>query len=433
MPARLAGRRNGERRNAEEIALDRGGHRARIDRVVAHVCAEVDARHDHVRREVEQSGHGDMHAIGGRAVHREVAVRRAPYDKRPVERERIGRAGGVALGRDHRHFAQAGERLGEQRDAGGEVAVVVRDEDSHANDSTVRRCLSPVRLGLLCLLVLPLAAYARLDYRVEIEAPREMKATLEKGLNIVRWRLDPEMDAERLKRLADEAVQEARETAATEGYFSAQVRAEIDSRAEPWVVRLRVEPGERTRVGEVDIRFTGPAAADGEARQHLRKVRENWLLRGGQPFRQEDWEAAKRTAVRELAGWRYAAASITQSRAAVDPAAHRADLVVELASGPPFRFGELKVNGTKRYTDRLIENLTPVRPGEPYDREKVILYQRRLLESGYFASVQADIDADPRLADAAPLRVGVIDAPKHHFESGIGDNTDVGSRITPRY
>src|SRR5258708_14774319 len=154
---------------------------------------------------------------------------------------------------------------------------------------------------------------------------------------------------------------------------------------------------------------------------------------GGQPFRQEEWEAAKRTAVRELAGWRYAAASITASRAAVDPAAHRADLVVELASGPPFRFGELKVNGTKRYTDRLIENLTPVRPGEPYDREKVILYQRRLLESGYFASVQADIDADPRLADAAPLRVGVIDAPKHHFESGIGDNTDVGSRITPRY
>ena len=286
---------------------------------------------------------------------------------------------------------------------------------------------------LLGLLALALPAHARLDYRVEIEAPREMKATLEKGLNIVRWRLDPEMDEERLKRLVDEAVSETRETAATEGYFSAQVRAELDASSEPWVVHLRVQPGERTRVGEIEIRFTGPVATDGEAQQHLKKVRENWLLRRGQPFRQEEWETAKRAAVRELAGWRYAAASVTQSRASIDPAAHRADLSIELASGPPFRFGELKVAGTKRYTDRLIENLVPVRPGETYDREKVILYQRRLLESGYFASVQADIDADPRLADASPLRVGVIDAPKHHFESGLGYNTDVGARITARY
>src|SRR5439155_21024537 len=170
--------------------------------------------------------------------------------------------------------------------------------------------------------------------------------------------------------------------------------------------------GERTHVGGVDLRFTGPAAADAEAREHLDKVGGTWLLRRGQPFRQEEWEAAKRSAVRELAGWRYAAASIAQSRAAIDPAAHRADLSIELTSGPPFRFGELKVNGTKRYTDSLIENLTPVCPGDTYDREKVILYQRRLLESGYFASVQAEIDPDPRLADAAPLRVGVIDAPK---------------------
>src|SRR5439155_6873999 len=125
--------------------------------------------------------------------------------------------------------------------------------------------------------------------------------------------------------------------------------------------------GERTHVGGVDLRFTGPAAADAEARQHLDKVRENWLLRRGQPFRQEEWEAAKRSAVRELAGWRYAAASIAQSRAAIDPAAHRADLSIYIPTRPPIRLGELKVNGTKRHTDSLIENLTPARPGDTYE------------------------------------------------------------------
>jgi translocation and assembly module TamA len=300
-------------------------------------------------------------------------------------------------------------------------------------NSLASRCLTCVRLSLLTLLCFASPALGKLDYRVEIEAPRELKATLEKGLNLVRWRLDPDMDAERLKRLVDEAVHEAREAAATEGYFSAQVRAEVESAGDPWVVRLSVEPGERTRVQDVDIRFSGPATSDGEARPRLARVRENWTLRPGRPFRQDDWEAAKRQAVRDLSGWRYAAASITDSRATIDPQAHRASLFVEMTSGPPFRFGELHVGGTRRYSDAIIENLVPVHPGETYDREKVILYQRRLLESGYFASVQAEIDAQPALADAAPLRVAVIDAPKHHFESGIGYNTDVGARLEARY
>ena len=44
----------------------------------------------------------------------------------------------------------------------------------------------------------------------------------------------------------------------------------------------------------------------------------------------------------------------------------------------------------------------PVRAGATYDRDLVLAYQRRLLETGYFASVQADIDTHPLLADAAP-------------------------------
>ena len=276
-------------------------------------------------------------------------------------------------------------------------------------------------------------AAAKLDYRVEIDAPKELKQVLEKGLNIVRWRGDPEMDDERLRRLVDEAIRESREAAATDGYFSAHVQAAIDSSAEPWVVRLRVEPGERTRVSEVEIRFSGPATTDGEARPHMERARQNWTLRPGQPFRQDEWESAKRQAVRDLAGFRYAAATLASSEARIDPETHRASLHVEIASGPPFRFGELRITGTRRYSDALVANLAPVHPGDVYDREKLILYQRRLLETGYFASVQAEIDQQPGVADAAPLRVSVIEASQHHVEWGISYNTDVGPRLQAAY
>ncbi len=276
------------------------------------------------------------------------------------------------------------------------------------------------------------SAWAALDYRVQIDAPRALAEPLERGLNLVRRRGDADMDEERLKRLVDEAVRESREVAATEGYFSARVDATVDPSAQPWIVHLAVQPGPRTHVRHVEIQFSGPAASDPDARSRFDRVRGAWLLRRGDPFRQQDWEEAKRNAVRELAGWRYAAATIASSRAAVDPETHEVVLELEIVSGPPFRVGELRVTGTRRHDEKLVENLAPIRPGEVYDREKVVLYQRRLLESTYFASVQAEIDTQAP-ADAAPLRISVIEAPKHHVESGISYNTDVGPRFEARY
>jgi translocation and assembly module TamA len=213
----------------------------------------------------------------------------------------------------------------------------------------------------------------------------------------------------------------------------ARVTATIDESAEPRVVRLRVEPGERTRVGEVEIRFRGPATHDAAAKTNFRRVRQTWSLRRGEPFRQAEWEAAKRTAVREMQSWRYAAASVAESSATIDPQTNRASLLIDIDSGPPFRFGELRVSGTRRYPQDLVRHLSPIRAGDDYDRDKVLLYQRRLLETGYFASVQADIDPATRLADAAPVRVSVIEASSQHFETGLSYNTDVGLRAEIGY
>lgn len=276
-------------------------------------------------------------------------------------------------------------------------------------------------------------ACAQLQYRVEIEAPREMADTLRQGLNLARWQNDPQMTPEQLRRLAEEAVREARETAATEGYFSASVSVSVEEGADPWIVRLTMDPGERTEVGEVDVWFRGPATEDDEARELLRRVRDGWSLRRGQPFRQEDWEAAKRAAVRELSNWRYAGARIARSQALIDPAARRARLLVELDSGPPFRFGELRVSGVRRYSERLVENLSPFRAGDVYDRDQLLVYQRRLLESGYFVSVQADIDPAEGKPEGSPVRVAVIEASTQHVEAGIGYSTDAGPRLELRY
>ena len=271
------------------------------------------------------------------------------------------------------------------------------------------------------------------SYRVEIKAPAELARTLREGSILVRRQGEGSIGPERLKRRIEEAVREAEEVAATEGYFGARVTASIDETTEPRTIRLQLDPGERTRVSSVEIRFRGPAADDPEARKQLERVREGWRLRSGQPFRQADWNEAKSAAVRELARWRYAAAAIGESEARIDPEARSAALTVVLDSGPPFRFGPLRVSGTQRYPDAVVENLSPIRAGDTYDRDKLLLYQRRLLETGYFASVQIDIDAQPQEAQAATLRIAVLEAPSQNVETGIGYSTDAGPRFELRY
>ena len=64
--------------DAEQEPFGRGGHGARVDRVVAHVGAEIDARNHHIRQLVEKAGHCQMHAISRRAIDEKEAVGRAP-------------------------------------------------------------------------------------------------------------------------------------------------------------------------------------------------------------------------------------------------------------------------------------------------------------------------------------------------------------------
>lgn len=286
---------------------------------------------------------------------------------------------------------------------------------------------------LAALACAPPAFAAGVEYRVEVEAPGMIAEPLRKGLNLVRWQDDPLMTPELLRRLAAEAERDAREVAAAEGYFSPEVRVDIDQGAQPWRVTVRVAPGERTRVVAVELRMTGPGADRPAAMAGLARARDNWALPPGRPFRQEDWANAKRAAVAEVARRHYAAARVASSEARIDPATREARLSLVVDSGPEFRFGEVSVSGTQRYAAEIVRNLSPVRPGEVYDYDKLVVYQRRLTESGYFASARTDLDTNPATASAAPLRVAVLEAPSQQLEAGISYNTDVGPRLQLRY
>lgn len=267
---------------------------------------------------------------------------------------------------------------------------------------------------------------AEFRLRLVVDAPSWLRETLQSGLDISRWQTYGNMTLPLLQSLVHDARAQALEAAATEGYYNAQVDITI---GEPQQgvrsVRLQVRPGEPARVANVSIALSGTRDPAAEAR-----VRAQWPLAPGEIFRQSAWESAKNSALAELARMRYVGAAVAESRATVDPDRGSVDLTLALDPGPVFAFGKITVAGLSKYPEKTVTYLAPFKPGDPYTREDVEVFLRRLNATNYFASAQVVIDDNRNLAAAAPVRVSVIEAPTRRLEAGIGYSTDTLYRAT---
>lgn len=272
-----------------------------------------------------------------------------------------------------------------------------------------------------------------LRYRVVIEAPSPLRETLATSVNLIRWQTYDQMTVSLFDALVRQANEQAKEAAATEGFFAATVDVGVDRTVTPFNVTVRVTPGAQARVRKATIAIDGIAATDDAGAAARMAVQQQWPLPPGTPFRQPDWIAAKQRAVGTLAGSAFAAAKLGFSEAVVDPDANSVDLDVRIDSGPVFYVGELEIEGLSRYPAELVRHYRTQRPGDRYSIAAIDQFVRRLNGTGYFASVHAAIDADLAHADDAPVRVSVIEAPPKKIEAGLGYSTDTAFRGNVSY
>lgn len=271
-------------------------------------------------------------------------------------------------------------------------------------------------------------------YRVKVVAPDAIAGTIAAAVDLVRWQDFADMTEELLDRLAREAVPQAREAAATQGYFSAQVDIAFDRTSQPATMTLTVTPGLPAFVTDVRIVVLGPAQQDVPTGiDAIAKIRHDWGLPVGEIFRQTAWTSAKEKAVARLTASPYAAARLVASEAKIGPDAKGAELSVEISSGPAFRFGAIEVQGLDKYSPALVKAFSTMQPGDLYSERILDDYIRRLLASGYFASVQASIVPDPTRADNATVALAAIEAPAKRLEVGVGYSTDTQWKASGNY
>lgn len=295
--------------------------------------------------------------------------------------------------------------------------------------------LRPRSLGALaaagCVLSLLASTTAHAAYRVEIDAPPPVRQLLADNLDLSRYRERQDVGDDQVDFMLATAADRVADLVATEGYFSPHTTVTIERASGTRLIRLHVAPGQRTRVAGVALKVEGDAAV--QAPEQAAALRRTWSLPPGAPFRQQDWDAAKRGGLEALDRHRYAAAKIAASEARVDADRHRADLSVAYDSGPPFTLGPVRIGGALRYPEAIVRNVDPLRLGEDYSVDRLLEFQRQILRTPYYANAVVTVDPDPAHARLAPVDVAVTENPVQRIRTGVGYSTDVGAHVDGRY
>ncbi|KAB0330912.1 autotransporter assembly complex protein TamA [Janthinobacterium sp. PLB04] len=311
------------------------------------------------------------------------------------------------------------------------------------------------------------AAPAPLQYEVKVNAPGDLDELLEKNLDLERFRGNPRMDREQLQRLVRDTPEQAKNLVATAGYYTPVVTVRVDTTGAKPVVIVDLDPGQPVTIDKVELELRGfdptPPLAASEP-YDTEALKRSWSLKTGSVFRQADWESAKRALLREVVQTRYPRAQLVDTQAVVDPETHKVSLLVVLDSGPELRFGELRIEGLKRYDASIIRNLDKIRPGEYYSESALQSFQARLQDTGYFASVevsadmssilneqieagqesqQAEVEGASAAAEAKPanrgpapllpLVVRVTENKQQNVSAGLGFSTNTGNRAQLNY
>ena len=271
------------------------------------------------------------------------------------------------------------------------------------------------------------------SFKVTWRAPDELRALFEKFLPPPK----PEETAQSRRGYVRPWIREIRkrvpQIAAAEGYFSTTLAVDFDD-DEHDEITVTVTPGPRTRVGDIQVSFTGDISGEGAEREARRQeILQGWGLKTGAPFRSADWDVAKTRIVESLASRDYAAAALASSEARVDADAARASLRLVLDSGPAFTMGDVQIQGLRHYPEAVVRRLVDLHPGERYSAERLAALQKSVQNGPWFSSVVVDVDRDREHPALVPVRLTVAERPRREVGLSAGYGTDDGVRAEAAY
>ncbi|MEM9303573.1 MAG: autotransporter assembly complex family protein [Pseudomonadota bacterium] len=291
---------------------------------------------------------------------------------------------------------------------------------------------SPIARALALMLAI-LAVPAQADRLVAVtinglDGPLLINAT--KFLGIEKLRADGDDRSETFLRYQfSRGEDEIRDALEPFGYYQVTIESRFEARPDGsgWAATFDVDRGPQVVFGEIAI-----ALGEAEGDDAVKQARAAMNLAPGAPFTHAAYEETKRKLQNLLAGLGYFENQLVENRVLVDPEAGTADVTLMLDSGPRYRFGPTRFEGSQ-FTEAFMSRFGRLPIGEYFDEQELRSLQRNLVQVEYFddAFVQPQVD---EANDQLEVPVVVTTSPNRRirYTAGINFGTDSGIGVQLR-
>lgn len=201
-----------------------------------------------------------------------------------------------------------------------------------------------------------------------------------------------------------------------EGYYDAEVEAEVAADGGRFAVTLTAEPGERYTFA--DVRVAGEGAAG---------VRDDLPLKPGDPVDADAIAAAEARLRTEVGESGFPFAAIGEPEVVVDRAARTATLSIDVATGAARRFGRITGGNPKVFDAEHIADIARFQPGDPFAASELTDLRRAIIQTGLVSAVT--VTPQPGATpDTVDIAVALEPAPPRTVAAEAGYGTGEGAR-----
>ena len=277
-------------------------------------------------------------------------------------------------------------------------------------------------IALAMALVLGPAAYADLNYRVEITGAEdsELADLLDSVSGLKTLEDKGPASEEALRRRADRDLGRLADAAHSLGYWDAEFSYDVNTEAEPAKVAVTVTPGPLYHVSSVKV--LGPDGQPLSIPQDEKKL----PLKPGDSARTAPVVATETALLGAFGDSGHPFAKVENRRVEIDRDTQTMEVTYTLDPGRVMRFGPLAVGGLERLDPAYVEGRLRWQRGEIYDASKVEETRRALIETGLFSTVRITPTVDPQNPEDARMTIEPTERLHRTIGAGLAYNTSQG-------
>ncbi len=277
-------------------------------------------------------------------------------------------------------------------------------------------------LVLTLCLAAPATAVAAPTVKVELDGlSRQQRTNVLAFLTIEQQRKADDLTERRVQRYHRRAPDEIRLALQPYGYYNPVIDASLAANGDGWVARYEIDPGEPTLISQLDVRIEGA----GEQEPAILKAADNLPVKVGTQLVHADYERARQLLRTAAVDSGYREARYLQHEVRVIQARNEAEITLHLDTGEKAFFGPVSFSGGN-ITEKRLRRYIPFEEGDVWTTKQLLKFQRGLVDSGYFSSVDIVPQPEAAIDNRVPLQVNLIPHKLQRYSFGLGYSTNFG-------